>query len=128
MRDMNSELRPSETISVFVSGGRKNYVYSMLESVTGTVEIIVCKFSGITLNYNASRFVNFEVIRDMILGGTGEEPNVLNKHTEKKIKRKRKGGGATVSMVTEPEDKLYRNSFFNRRRLGENASVPFGYK
>jgi len=55
----------------------------MLESVTGTVEIIVCKFSGITLNYNASRFVNFEVIRDMIVG-TGET-TMVNIHTEKKI-------------------------------------------
>ena len=34
----------------------------------------------------------------------------------------------TVSIVTEPEDKIYKISFFKRRRLGDNTSVPFGYK
>jgi hypothetical protein len=52
--------------------------------------------------------INFEVIRDMILrGNKGDEPTAVNVHTEKKIERKRKAGG-TVSIVTEPEDKLYR--------------------
>ena len=60
----------------------------------------------------------------MILG-TGEPTVTI--HTEKKIKRKRKGG-VTVVVVTEPEDKLYRISFFKRRRLGDNTSVPLGYK
>jgi len=82
-------MRPSETISEFVSGGPKNYVYRVLDTVTGTVEKTVCKFRGVSLNYNASRLVNFEDIRDMILG-TGE-PTVVNIHTEKKIKLKRKG-------------------------------------
>jgi len=50
----------------------------------------------------------------------------VNVHTEKKIKRKRKGG--IISIVTEPEDKIYRISFFKRRRLGDNTSVPFAYK
>jgi hypothetical protein len=40
---------------------------------------------------------------------------VVNVHSENKIKRKRKGGGATVSIVTEAEDKIYRISFFKRR-------------
>jgi len=42
----------------------------------------------------------------MILRGTGEEPGIVNVHTGKKIKRKRKKGG-TVSIVTESEDKIY---------------------
>jgi len=62
----------------------------------------------------------------MILGGKGVEP-IVNVHMEKKIKRKRTEGG-TVSIVTEPEDKMYRVSFFKRRRLADNTSVPFGYK
>jgi hypothetical protein len=49
-------------------------------------------------------------------------------HT-KKIKRKRKKGkGGEVSIITEPEDKIYRIPFFKRRRLNGNNSVPFGYK
>ena len=57
---------------------------------------------------------------------TGDD--VVNVHTERKIKRKRMGGGGLVAIVTEPEDKIYRISFFKRRRLGDNTSVPFGYK
>jgi len=68
--------------------------------------------------------VNFDVIKTMIIGT--REPTVIV-HTEKKIKRKRNGGG-TVAIITEPDDKIYRISFFKHRRLGDNSSVPFGYK
>jgi len=65
---------------------------------------------GITLNYNASKLVNFERFKDMILrsGDERSPESVINVHTEKKIKRKRKVGGGLVSIVTEPEDKIYR--------------------
>jgi len=68
--------------------------------------------------------VNFDVIRYMVLE-TGAEPTVTV-HTEKKIKRKKQE--VSVAIVTEPEDKTYRNSYFKRRRLTDNSSVPFGYK
>jgi len=42
-------------------------------------------------------------------------------HTEKKIKRKKKAGGGVVSVITEPEGKLYRISFLNRRRFQGNS-------
>ena len=69
--------------------------------------------------------MNFEVIRYMILGTGGETTVTL--HTERVVKRKMKGG-RTVCVVTEPEDKFCRISFFKRQRLGENTSVPFGFK
>jgi len=82
---------------------------------------------GINMNYNASKLVKLEVISYMILReNKGDETTVVNVHTEKKMKRKRKGG--TISIVTDPEDKIHRISFFKRRRLGENISVPFGFK
>jgi len=123
MGDMTSELRTTEYISEFVSGGPKNYAYRVIDTGTGGATT-VCKVRGITLNYSARQLVNFNVIRDMIIG-SGEHTVMV--HTEKKIKRKRKGGG-TVAIVTEPEDKTYRISFFKRRRLADNSSVPFGYK
>jgi len=46
------------------------------------------KVRGITLNYHASKLVNFEVIRAMILK-QGEPVNV---HTEREIKRKSGSG------------------------------------
>ena len=78
------------------------------------------------MNYNASKFLNFDISRDMILQGN-TRPSVVNIHTDKKIKRKG-AGGETVSIVIEPEDKLYSIPFFKRRRLGDKTSVPFGYK
>ena len=70
------------------------------------------------------QLVRFNVIRVMILN---REPNrVMTVHNEKKIKRKRRVGGA-VSIVTEPEDKIYWTSFLKRLSLSDNNSVPFGY-
>ena len=78
------------------------------------------------MNYNASQLVNFEVIKEMILGKSESEQVTV--HTEMKIKRKRKAGGGVVSIRTETEDKLYRISFFKRRRLHDNTTVPFASK
>ena len=62
----------------------------------------------------------------MILRGVGGETDTVTVHTERKIKRKR-GNGGRVQIVTEPEYKTYRVSFFKRRRLHDNTSVPIGY-
>ena len=61
----------------------------------------VCKVRGIPLNYNASRLVNFDKIRDMILNRDDRE--TVTVRTEKKIKRKRDDRG--VNIITEPERK-----------------------
>ena len=123
---MTSELKPAEYIEEFVSGGLKNYAYKVVDTSTGERKH-VCKVRGITLNYNALHLVNFDVIRDMILG---KEERTVTVHSDHKIKRKRKseGRGGIVSIVTEPEDKIYRISFFKRRRLNDETSLPFGYK
>jgi hypothetical protein len=120
--DMQSELKPGEYIQEFVSSGPKNYAYRVV-NVRGAVKT-VCKVRGIILNYNASKSVNFDVIRNMVLNGGPQD--VVLVHTDKKIKRKPKGGG--VNIITEPEDKMNRVSFLKRRRLSDNNSVPFGYK
>ena len=81
---------------------------------------------GITLNYSASQLVNFEKIKAMILGR--DEKETITVHTERKIKRKRgKYGDGRVNIISEPEDKTLRVSFFKRRRLNDNSSVPFAY-
>jgi hypothetical protein len=65
--------------------------------------------------------VNFDIIIQMIQRG---EPDIVTVNTDKKIKRKRNG---VVALITEPKDKVYRISFFKRRRLNDNTPVPFGY-
>jgi len=62
-----------------VSGGLKNYACRVIDTVTGRTDK-VCKVRGITLNYNASQMVNFDVIRDMILA-TGGKETALAVHT-----------------------------------------------
>ena len=70
--------------------------------------------------------MNLDTIKDIILKGAP----LVTVHADRKIKRKRggEGGGACVSIITEPEDKIYRISFYKRRRRDDNTSVPFGYK
>jgi hypothetical protein len=67
--------------------GAKHYEYRM---ITNEGEKTLCKVRGITLNYDASKLVNFEVFWSMILEQA--EP-VVNVHTENKIKCKRRQGG-----------------------------------
>jgi hypothetical protein len=118
--DMTDELHSGEYMEELVSGGPKNYAYKICNRDASQLPKTVCKIRGITLNYNAVQMVNFDVIKDTILNG---EPDVVMVHTDKKIKRKRKGG--CVSLITEPEDKMYRISFFKIRRLKDNTSVPY---
>jgi hypothetical protein len=122
---MTNELQPGEFIEEFVSGGPKNYAYRVVCGGTDASKT-VCKVRGITLNYSASLLVNFDVIRDMILKTGGPSPAVVTVHADKKIKRKR-GKDGRVQILSEAEDKIYRVSFFKRRRLHDNNSVPFGY-
>jgi len=71
---MTSELKPNEIISEVVCAGPKNYVYRTINSLTGERKT-VCKVRGITLNYYASRLVNFAKIKDMILYMDENETN-----------------------------------------------------
>ena len=59
-------------------------------------------------------------------GRTTTGDDVVTVHTDKKIKREREKNGR-VQILSEAEDKVYRVSFFKRRRLHDNNSVPFGY-
>ena len=122
---MTSELRTTEYVSEFVSGGPKIYAYKVNDTVTGRATT-VCKVRGITLNYSAKQMVNFDVIMQMVLGTSAE--TTVTVRTEKKINRNRKGEWGSVAIVTEPDDKTYRISFLKRRRLADNSWVPFGYE
>ena len=107
--------------------GPKNYAYTLIDTwnVANQTKKTVCKFRGITLNYNASQLVNFDVMKDMIL--YQEPSHTVTVHTEHKIKRNRNLWEGIVSIITEPEDKKYRVWFLKRRRLLDNTSEPVGY-
>ena len=83
-------------------------------------EKTLCKVIGVTLNYHASKLVNFDVIWSMIVEEYEPIVNVLMEH---KAKRKRRAG-VIVDIVTEPENTRQRISFFKRRRIHDHSSVP----
>jgi hypothetical protein len=125
--DMTNELRSDEYIEEFLSGGPKNYAYKTSKNKA------VCKVRGITLNYANAQLVNFDSIRNMILG-TDAAADVITVRTERKIKRKKRtgdgsgsSGAGVTTIVSEAEEKIYRVSFYKRRRLDNFDSVPFGY-
>jgi len=63
-----------------MSGGTNFYAYRVFETVNGH-SCTVCKVKGITMNSSASRFFNWEIIKDMIAGGhKGKETTVANVH------------------------------------------------
>ena len=119
---MTFELKPGHQICEFVTAGPKNYAYKTVDAMTGEQKT-ECKVREITLNYSASRIVNSDKIRDMILNRDDRE--TVTVRTEKKIMRKREDRG--VNIITEPEENVYRVSFLKRRRLRYNPSIPFGF-
>ena len=99
----------------FVLGGPKNYAFSVFCPFAGK-RTTKCKVNGITLNYENSKFVNFNTFRDMILKDT----TPVDVH--KKIKRKH-----SCVVVSELETKEYK-FFFKKRRLMNNFdSLPYGH-
>jgi hypothetical protein len=103
--DMTSQLKPHEMITVFVSCEPKNCAYTVIDTRNAVSQMkkTVFKVRGITLNYNASQFVNLDVIKDVILN---QEPSCkVTVHTEHTIKRKRKLREGIVSIMTDSEDK-----------------------
>ena len=66
---MTFEIEHNEIITEFVSGRPNNYAYTIMETrnAINQTKKTVCNVSRITLNYNASQLVNFDVTKDMIL-------------------------------------------------------------
>ena len=90
-----------------------------MDSVTGKRET-VCKIRRLTLNYSESQTVNFDVIKALELRGCATERVTFP--SERKIKRKKVDG--RIHTVTEPEDKIYRDSFLKRRCLCDITPFP----
>ena len=117
LTDELEEYGAGSYIEEFVSGGPKNYAFSVFCPATGK-RATKCKVKGITLNYENSKVVNFTSLRRMIL----EDNTPVHVHNPKKIKRKH--GGVVVS---EPERKEYKVVFKKRRLTNTFDSYPYGY-
>ena len=70
--DLTDELDPGDYITTFISGGPKNYAYITNNGKTET------KIRGITLNYDATKKINLDVMRHLV-------DSHVNCHTEEKV-------------------------------------------
>ena len=115
LTDELEEFGSGSYIEQFVSGGPKNYAFSVFSPSTEK-RTTKCKVNGVTLNYDNSNVVNFTSLRNMIL----EDNTPLHVHNSRKIKRKR--GGVVVS---EPDKNEYKVVFKKRRHMDDFDSFPY---
>ena len=116
--ELTDELVPGDHITTFLSGGPKNYAYT-----TNNGEAIV-KIRGITLNYDASKTINVDVIHHLV--DLYVDCHIQDKVTVRiphKITRDKK----EKNIVTKSMKKDYR-IVYNKRVVKENyETVPYGY-
>ena len=116
--DLTDELDVGDYITTFISGGPKNYAYDTNNGKSET------KIRGITLNYDATKKINMDVMRHLVdshVNGYNEEKvTVVNPH---KITRDKK----EKNIVTKKMKKDYR-IVYNKRVITENyGTLPYGY-
>ena len=107
-------------ISEFVSGGPKQYCFKVV--TPSGEEKMMLKSKGITLNHNALSVVNYNSMKEMVLGylaGIEDERRTV------KFRQIRKDvNGPRVLTVDAKKD--YR-VFYDKRVLRDGTSYPYGY-
>jgi hypothetical protein len=120
--DMTNELAEfgeNSFINEFVSGGPKNYAYTV--ACGGDLNKIktVCKVRGLSLNYSASKIVNLDTIKNMTLNN--EAPVYVN-NPAKIIRVKH------FKLATCSQSKIYRIRVTKRRLVEDHNTLPYGFK
>lgn len=107
---------PGSFITEFVCAGPKSYAYRVY-SPSQDKYFDICKVKGISLNYETSKIINFEKIRDMVMNE--EAPvNIVCKNIERTNMH---------DVITKETHKFFQIN--SRKRVFEGLeSVPFGYK
>ena len=115
--ELTDELK-GDHITTFISGGPKNYAY-----VTNTGEAIL-KIRGITLNYDACKTINVDVMRHLVeLYVDCHIQDKVTINIPYKITRDKK----EKNIVTKSMKKDYR-IVYNKRVVKDNyETVPYGY-
>ena len=116
--DLTDELDVGDYITTFISGGPKNYAYLTNNGKSET------KIRGITLNYDATKKINMDVMRHLVdsrVNGYNEE-KVTVENPYKIIRDKKE-----MNIVTKKMKKDYR-IVYNKRVITENyGTLPYGY-
>lgn len=117
--DLTNEV-PDNEIEVFVTGGPKNYAYTLKKSgIDG--KISQCKIRGITLSYANLQKINFETIQEMVQNIDEKDDAKITVTDLHKIARNTK----TMNIITKVEEKDYK-IVFDKRVLQGKVSIPYG--
>ncbi|XP_053405164.1 uncharacterized protein LOC128558905 [Mercenaria mercenaria] len=115
--DLTDEIQGNH-IKTFVASGPKSYGYQ-LENPDESGKQTHCKIKGITLNFKNQMSINFETIKDMIIGPSNQVVMVTD---SQKICRDRD----QARLLTMTQKKKHRIVFDKRVRDG-CISYPYGY-
>ena len=112
---------PKSKIIKFIGLGPKNYGYQYREKQTGNVKT-KCKVKGITLDYNTSKLVNFDVMYDCV---TSQERNTVSVVVEYpcRIRRHR-----DRTVTSEKQTKTFRFVYTKRIIKERYETIPYGYR
>jgi hypothetical protein len=107
-----------DSIQLWVGTGAKSYGYRLLQNP----EIEVCKVKGITLNYETSKKINLESMKDLLMNGEKKVIKTMRKYCIKRNK-------ATKQVTSETMTKTFRIT--NDKRVlppGSFDTLPYGHK
>ncbi|KAJ8020849.1 putative DNA polymerase [Holothuria leucospilota] len=135
--DMTDELSKAygegSYITEFLSGGPKNYSYTVFNPSTGE-EFFECKVKGITMNFEAKKQINFDVMKTHLEREISEDDlsdeysagQLSEAQTPIRNQPKIRSKGGIV--VTKPHTKTYRIVSDKRRVKKDLTTLPFGFK
>ena len=112
---LTDECKDGSHIIEFVSGGPKSYAYRESSGET------TCKVKGFTLNYTNSHRINFESLKNIVLGGLQDKIELPASTKITRDKRK-------YELINREEGRTYKAVYTKRRRIDNFDTVPFGFK
>ena len=116
--DLTNELKGDDYITLFVSGGPKNYAYQTKNGKS------VTRIRGFTRDYATSTVLSYDMMKELVcLYVDPEEENEKVTVTRDNIVRDKKES----KIYTKKQKKDYR-IVYNKRVVNENyETVPYGY-
>lgn len=106
----------------FISGGPKTYAFKVYCPKTNEYKS-VCKFKGITLNYDNLQMINFDTLEELVLKHHGpSNDNACVKISFNNIARTE-----THDVITLRQTKTFKVTLGKRKIVENFDSVPFGY-
>ena len=113
--EFTNEIDPTEGSHIveFVSAGPKNYSYKLNTGITHS------KVKGISLNFSASKKIDFNQIKSLVCNLSEEKILV----TQKTIVRDKNDW----SLCTKTTDKIYRMVYDKRVIREDLSTIPYGY-